>query len=238
MIYTMAKRVLDLTLSSVALMMLAPLLLPVVLILKFTGEKEVFFRQERLGYQNRPFSILKFATMLKDSPSIGSGDITVRGDPRVLPFGKFLRKWKLNELPQLINIILGDMSLVGPRPLMPISFEMYPENFKSLVYQSRPGLTGIASLVFRDEEALIAARGGDVRTFYRDIIYPYKGELEYWYQKNKSFTVDLQIIMMTAVAIFMPQSNVILKPFRSLPEPPAELSAVRKRLRAELYPLC
>src|SRR5690606_18591410 len=98
------------------------------------------------------FNILKFATMLKNSPHMPGGEITLRNDPRLLPLGGFLRKTKINELPQLLNVLRGEMSLVGPRPLMEVSFEMYPAEFQEVVYESMPGLTGIGSLVFRDEE--------------------------------------------------------------------------------------
>ena len=109
------KRTLDVVLSFLALVVLAPFLLPVVVILRFTGEGEVFYIQERAGRGGNSFGLYKFATMLKNSPNIGAGEITVREDPRVLPFGQFLRKTKLNELPQLWNIFIGDMSVVGPR---------------------------------------------------------------------------------------------------------------------------
>ena len=105
------KRFLDVVLSFLSLVVLAPLLLPVVVILRFTGEGEVFYIQERAGRWGNSFGLYKFATMLKNSPNIGAGELTVRGDPRVLPFGQFLRKTKLNELPQLWNVLKGEMSL-------------------------------------------------------------------------------------------------------------------------------
>jgi lipopolysaccharide/colanic/teichoic acid biosynthesis glycosyltransferase len=116
------KRFLDVVLSFLALMVLAPFLLPVVAILRFTGEGEIFYIQERVGRGGNSFGLYKFATMLKNSPNIGAGEITVQGDSRVLPFGKLLRKTKLNELPQLWNIFIGDMSIVGPRPMVPSTF--------------------------------------------------------------------------------------------------------------------
>ena len=110
-------RVCDIFFSALALVFLSPLLIPIALLLRFTGEGEVFFVQERVGLNQQTFGLLKFATMLKDSANIGSGTITVRNDPRVLPVGKVLRKTKINELPQLLNILRGDMSVIGPRPL-------------------------------------------------------------------------------------------------------------------------
>ncbi len=128
--YPFIKRLLDIILSATALCFLMPLLVPVILILLFTGEREVFYLQKRIGYRNRPFYIWKFATMLKNSPNIGTGEITLRNDPRVTPFGKVLRLTKINELPQIINVLKGDMSIVGPRPLMEVSFLLYPEDVR------------------------------------------------------------------------------------------------------------
>ncbi len=109
-------RLVDFVASTIALALLAPLFLVVMLVLRFTGEHEVFYLQERVGLGGRPFRVLKFATMLKESPNLAGGFLTQKDDPRVLPFGRILRKWKVNELPQLLNVWLGQMGLVGPRP--------------------------------------------------------------------------------------------------------------------------
>ena len=109
-------RFFDIFFSGLALIVLSPLLVPVVIILKFTGEGEVFYLQDRVGKDGKIFKLMKFATMLKDSPNMGTGTVTVKDDPRVLPFGKFLRKTKINELPQLLNILKGDISIIGWRP--------------------------------------------------------------------------------------------------------------------------
>ncbi|RYZ95740.1 MAG: sugar transferase, partial [Sphingobacteriaceae bacterium] len=154
--YRSAKRVLDIIIASLALILLSPILIPVSIILLFTGEKEVFYFQKRIGYHNRPFDIIKFATMLKNSPNIGTGEITLRNDPRVTAFGKFLRMSKINELPQVINVLKGDMSIVGPRPLMKVSFDIYNEEVQQKIYLSKPGITGIGSVVFRDEEKIVS----------------------------------------------------------------------------------
>ena len=123
--YLFIKRFFDLLFSLVALVILAPLLIPIMIILKLTGEREVFYFQKRIGHKNREFDIWKFATMKKDSPNIGTGEITLRNDPRVTNVGRFLRRTKINELPQVFNVLVGDMSIVGPRPLMKKSFELY-----------------------------------------------------------------------------------------------------------------
>jgi lipopolysaccharide/colanic/teichoic acid biosynthesis glycosyltransferase len=188
------------------------------IILALTGEREVFYFQKRIGYKNRNFNIWKFATMLKNSPNIGTGEITLRNDPRVTPFGKLLRISKVNELPQIINVFKGDMSLVGPRPLMEVSFKLYPEEVQQQVYNSRPGMTGIGSLIFRDEEKLVS-EAADPRAMYAQI-YPYKGALELWYQKNASLYTDFMIIFLTAWSILRPQNQLVHKIFKDLPVRP------------------
>ena len=155
--YPFIKRFFDIVVSLIVLIILSPLLIPIIIILRFTGEGYVFYYQQRIGYRNTYFNIIKFATMLKNSPNMGTGTITLRNDPRLLPMGKFLRKSKINELPQILNVLKGDMSLVGPRPLVDKTYNAYPETIRYKVYDSIPGITGIGSVVFRDEEALISA---------------------------------------------------------------------------------
>jgi len=219
-VYTLFKRFTDIMLSLVGLVILSPLLIPIVIILRLTGEGEVFYRQQRIGYRNKPFHILKFATMLKNSPNIGTGSITLRNDPRVLPIGRFLRKTKLNELPQLINVLNGTMSLVGPRPQMPVDLAKFPEHIQPILYKVKPGITGIGSIIFRDEEKWISAHQGDPHTFYREHIAPYKGELELWYHRHASLWTDVRLLFITAWVVVFPQSNLVLKIFRGLPNPP------------------
>jgi lipopolysaccharide/colanic/teichoic acid biosynthesis glycosyltransferase len=203
-------------LSLVALLCLSPILIPICIILLLTGEHYVFYFQKRIGYKNKDFDIWKFATMLKNSPNMGTGLITTRKDPRVLPVGGFLRKTKLNELPQLINILKGDMSIVGPRPMVTKTFAAYPEEARNRVYDSRPGLTGIGSIVFRDEENYISKANNPI-AFFDEVIQPYKGELELWYCDNKSFITDISIIFLTAWVILFPKSLLIYKIFKTLP---------------------
>ena len=218
------KRLLDLFISIIALIVLSPILILCIIILRFTGEGEVFYFQERLGFHNSKFFIIKFATMLKNSPNIGSGSITVRNDPRVLPFGNFLRKTKINELPQIINVLKGEMSIVGPRPQMQVDFEKFPELTRNEIYKSKPGITGIGSIVFRDEEKWISNYNGDKHVFYKEKIAPYKTNLELWYLKNQSFLVDLKLILITALVIIFPKLNIINKFFKNLPKKPSHLN--------------
>ena len=212
------KRFTDIFLSSIAVLVLSPLLIPVVIGLLFTGERYVFYLQERIGYKNQKFNIFKFATMLKDSPNLGTGLHTTKSDSRVLPFGRFLRKTKINELPQLFNILFGSMSIVGPRPLVDKTFEPYSENVKKNIYNVKPGLTGIGSIVFRDEEELLSNSKIPLDEFYKKHISPYKGDLELWYQENLSFYTDLMIILITAYTIFIPNNNLINLVFKDLPK--------------------
>jgi lipopolysaccharide/colanic/teichoic acid biosynthesis glycosyltransferase len=217
-LYSLIKRFFDILFSLLALIILSPILVPVIIILLLTGEHTVFYKQERVGYKNRIFGIWKFATMLKNSPNIGSKDLTTRNDPRVLPFGRFLRKTKINELPQMINILVGDMSFVGPRPLMKSGFDRYSDDLKSKVYNVRPGLTGIGSIVFRDEELIITQSKLSPEDTYRNIILPYKGVLELWYQKHQNFYTDFMLLFLTAWYILFPNSKLVYKIFPSLPK--------------------
>ena len=219
--YKFSKRLFDIASSSIACIMLAPLLLPIVILLRLTSEGEVFYLQERIGLNKKPFMIFKFATMLKNSSKMAGGIITVKNDPRVTFMGGFLRKSKINELPQLLNIIIGDMSVVGPRPVMRASFEAYPSKIQEVIYNVKPGLTGIGSIIFRDEEDLISNiknDGGDIWDFYKNTIYPFKGEVEIWYQNNKSFFLDIRLIFITLWVIFSPNSKIYEKLFKDLPK--------------------
>ena len=212
-------RIIDVLLSILALLVLLPLFIPVVIILLLTGEHKVFYLQTRVGHKNKNFKIIKFVTMLSNSANMGSGSLTLKNDPRVLPFGSFLRKSKINELPQILNIIIGDLSIVGPRPQMQVDFEKYSVDIQKKIYNIKPGLTGIGSIVFRDEESLIstASEKENPHDFYKRVIAPYKGELEIWYQSQRSVFLDFQLIFMTAWAIVSPESRLHEKWFKDLP---------------------
>jgi lipopolysaccharide/colanic/teichoic acid biosynthesis glycosyltransferase len=216
--YKIAKRITDIIIAVIALVILSPLLIISALILLLTGEHEVFFVQKRVGYKNKPFTIWKFASMLKNSPNIGTGEITLRNDPRVTRFGKFLRMTKLNELPQIFNVLKGDMSIVGPRPLMSVSFMQYPEEIQKLIYNCKPGMTGIGSLIFRDEEKIVS-EAPDPQAMYTTI-YAFKGALELWYQKHASWYTDLRIILLTAFTILFHKNDLTFKVFKDLPRRP------------------
>lgn len=213
------KRFLDVVFSFSALLFLAPFFLPVAVILRFTGEGKIFYIQERAGYGGNSFGLYKFATMLEDSPNIGAGEITIQGDPRVLPFGKFLRQTKLNELPQLLNIFIGDMSMVGPRPMVLNTYAHYSEEARQKLNTVRPGLTGIGSIVFRDEERFLSNRDEPME-FYREHIIPYKSDLELWFVQNNTIWLYIKIIVVTAWVVVFPSSNLVDRVFDGLPSLP------------------
>lgn len=218
------QRLLDIVFSGLALLVLAPLLVPIAIALRVTGEGEVFYVQQRIGHGGRMFGLYKFATMLKDSPNLGTGTVTVKGDPRVLPLGRFLRRTKINELPQLLNIFKGDMSIVGPRPQTKRCFDAFPPSSQAQIVKVRPGLSGIGSIVFRDEEDLMHGSAEPER-FYDDVIMPYKGLLEEWYVANRGLWTYLCCIVLTAWVVLLPRSGAVWRVFRDLPAPPPELVA-------------
>ncbi len=221
--YSLVKRFFDFLLAVLLLLLLLPLLLPAAILLRFTAEGEVFYFQKRIGLHKKYFHIWKFATMLKNSANIGAGTITLRNDPRVTTVGKYLRKSKVNELPQIVNVLKGDMSFVGPRPLDDRAFEAYPEEVQAQVYDSRPGITGIGSIVFRDEERIISASDMPPGEFYASHIAPYKGALELWYRENISFFTDIKILFLTAWVILFPESDLVYRAFKNLPDRPKNL---------------
>lgn len=215
-------RLLDIIFSGFAITLLSPLLIFVSFLLKITGEGEIFYKQTRVGLNGKYFGIIKFATMTKDSPNIGTGEITIKNDPRILPLGRFLRKSKINELPQLINILKGDMSIVGPRPMVPNTFSQYPDKAQKFLNTVRPGLTGIGSIIFRDEENFLDDIE-DPFTFYINNISPYKSDLEVWFVNNQSLWLYLKIIFVTAWALFFPKSKMYEKAFIGIPDLPDSL---------------
>ena len=214
--YLTVKRFFDFIFSLLALIILSPLLVIVIIVLALTGEHEIFFFQKRIGYKNKEFNIWKFATMLKNSPNLGSGVITLRNDPRVTRVGRFLRRSKINELPQLINVLVGDMSFAGPRPQMKKGFDLYSDEVKKVIYSTPPGITGIGSVIFRDEEKIIS-ESRDIDAMYKQI-FQYKGVVEMWYQQKISFYTDFMIIFLTAWNIIFPHSKLVYKVFPSLPK--------------------
>lgn len=200
-------RIFDISLSLVALIVLSPILISTIIILRLTGEGQIIYTQKRIGLHEKEIKILKFATMLQDSPRLGAGNITLKDDPRVLPFGKILRKTKINELPQLVNILRGDMSLVGPRPLTQDMWQLYTHDQKSIIRKVTPGLTGAGSIYFRDEEKYFPTGTTNHRAIYVEKILPIKASLELWYAENKGIRTYFKIILLTAFAVLFKNSK-------------------------------
>ncbi|MDO9694261.1 MAG: sugar transferase [Candidatus Latescibacteria bacterium] len=167
----MIKRTFDITVAVCGIVPLLPVMIAVATAVKLTSPGPVFYRQVRVGRNGRPFRIYKFRSMVCDAESRG-GSLTIGGDARITPVGRFLRRHKLDEWPQLFNVLRGEMSLVGPRPEVPEFIEMYPESYKRIL-MVRPGMTSRTTLAFRNEEQLLAAVA-DPRRLYREKILPYK----------------------------------------------------------------
>ena len=216
------QRFFDIIFSGISLVLLSPVLVPLMLVLKITGEGEIFFLQNRVGIEGKLFALYKFATMLKNSPNMGTGTVTLYEDPRVLPLGKFLRRWKINELPQLINIFKGDMSIIGPRPQTQRCFDAFSDLSQKEIIKVKPGLSGLGSIVFRNEEKMMHANN-DPDKFYDDVVMPYKGRLEEWYVANCDLRSYFILIWFTIWAVMFAESNIIWKILKDLPLPPKEL---------------
>ena len=214
------KRLFDLIFSTIILVLFTPFGFFIIIILKFTGEGEIFYIQSRIGKDNKEFGIFKFATMIKNSPNLGAGDITIKNDPRVLPFGKFLRKTKLNEFPQFINVFLGSMSLVGPRPLVKNQNNLIPKIYKDKISKLKPGITGIGSIIFRDEEQYLKHDKNLSNEFYKNEIVPFKSQLESWYHDNKSILLDFILLFITAFIVIKPKTNVYNRLINNIPKHP------------------
>lgn len=215
-------RIIDISISICALLFLMPLFAIIIPLLKCTGEGEIFFKQKRVGQFGKSFKVIKFATMLKDSPNIGSGTITSKNDPRILPVGKFLRKTKINELPQFLNVLYGEMSLIGPRPHAKRDLNGIPSEILEEILKLKPGLSGIGSIVFRNEEGILNTFD-EPRPFYDKVIAPYKADLELWYAQNKSLYLNVQLIIITIRVVMNKRSVNVYDVFTGLPNIPQAL---------------
>jgi lipopolysaccharide/colanic/teichoic acid biosynthesis glycosyltransferase len=215
-------RFFDISLSFIAIIILFPFMLPIIIALKLTGEHDIFYAQIRIGKDGKSFKVLKFATMLRDSPNMAGGLITAQNDPRLLPIGNFLRKTKINELPQILNIFVGQMSIVGYRPFAKVHYDLYSGEIKKCINAIRPGLTGIGSIVFRNEEEILHSVP-DREYFHNKIITPYKGKLECWYVRNQSLRNYFLIMFCTILVVFNHKNTLYKKIFTDLPKTPTEL---------------
>ena len=196
----MLKRAFDVFFSAGALVVLSPLLIVVALWVRFDSAGPVFFRQRRVGMSGREFDIFKFRTMAADVSASGP-QITVGTDARITRSGALLRRYKIDEFPQFINVLLGDMSVVGPRPEVARYVSMYPRATRDLVLSVRPGITDLASIEYRDESALLG-RSGDPERTYVDEVMPAKLTYCERYVRERTFAGDLDIIRRSFMASF------------------------------------
>jgi lipopolysaccharide/colanic/teichoic acid biosynthesis glycosyltransferase len=215
-------RLLDLIFSISAIIIFAPILVPIMIVLLLTGEHKIFFMQKRVGIKGKIFSVYKFATMLQNSSKMPGGNVTVKNDSRVLPFGKFLRFTKINELPQLFNVILGNMSLIGVRPVPMDIYKNYPKTLRQKVFSAKPGLSGMGSLIFRDE-ASILVNETNPNDFHKDVISPYKLECDLWYTDQIKISRYITLIIATVYSIIFNPNPLSLSNLFKLPSPPHSL---------------
>lgn len=214
-------RFFDILFSLIAIIVLLPFMIPIMIGLKLTGEHDIFYKQMRVGKGGKEFGLLKFATMLRNSPNLPGGLFTAENDPRMLPMGKFLRKTKINELPQLLNILSGQMSVIGYRPQVRKQYNFFPAEDQEIMKTDVPGLSGLGAVVFRDEEDMLR-KVDDHEIFYEKVISPYKSKLECWYIKNKSLGNYFKLIWLTVKAVIRP-GDQSWKKLKNLPEMPEEL---------------
>jgi lipopolysaccharide/colanic/teichoic acid biosynthesis glycosyltransferase len=214
-------RFFDVLFSGIAIIILFPFMVPIMIGLKLTGEHDIFYRQSRVGKGGKEFGLLKFATMLRDSPNLPGGLFTAENDPRMLPMGKFLRKTKINELPQLLNILAGQMSVIGYRPQVRKQYNFFPKEDQAIMATDTPGLSGLGAVVFRDEEEMLR-KVPDHEEFYEKVVSPYKSKLECWYIKHKSVGMYFKLIWLTIKAVLKPGDGS-WKKLNDLPEMPKEL---------------
>ena len=195
----MAKRAFDLVVAALALLLLSPLLLIVALLVRADGPGPVMFRQQRVGLRGRLFHIHKFRTMVADAPALGL-PLTVGDDARITRTGRWLRRTRLDELPQLIDVLIGDMSLVGPRPEVPRWVALYPAHLRDIVLSVRPGITDPSSLEFIAEATLLA-RAADPEREYVEVILPRKLQAAADYAARATLWTDVKVLARTAAVL-------------------------------------
>ena len=195
----MIKRTFDIAVSSLALLLCLPLFIMIAALVKLDSKGPIFFAQERIGKNFRPFRIYKFRSMIEDAPRQGA-PLTFGEDNRITRIGWFLRKSKLDELPQLFNVLKGDMSLVGPRPEVPTYVQLFRHDYEEIL-QVAPGITDLASLKYRDEAALLAQSTHPEREYVEHVL-PDKIKLAKEYVRKSSFFFDLGLILRTPLRLF------------------------------------
>ena len=216
-------RIFDIFFSFMGIIFLSPLFI----LLWFIGlldNGSPLFMQKRLGQNLKSFVLIKFRTMPIETKTVGTH---LTKNIELTTYGYFLRRTKLDEIPQLLNVLFGDMSLIGPRPLTAVAFNSYSLEIQNLLKTIKPGLSGIGSIVFREEERILSLVN-DPKKFHLTIISSYKGELEKWYVINKNLFIYFNLIFLTAIVIFFPNTRVVSKFFKNIPTPPEELKKYLK----------
>jgi lipopolysaccharide/colanic/teichoic acid biosynthesis glycosyltransferase len=189
--------------ATITLVLLAPFFAVVAVLIRISSPGPAFFRQPRAGRGGRPFAIVKFRTMRvqQEGPQVTSGN-----DPRITPFGRWLRKTKLDEVPQLWNVVKGDMSFVGPRPEVMKFVDLNDPRWQ-IILQSRPGVSDPVTMHLRNEEALLATVKGDTEAYYREVLQPRKLDGYVAYLRRRTFRSDVAVLVMTALTIVLPHSR-------------------------------
>ena len=213
--YPSLKRGADIIFSILGILISAPLLLISIFLIFTSGETSPLYISYRIGKDGELFRMFKLRTMSRTRPS--KSPLTAYNDNRINFFGRFLRFSKIDELPQFFNILNGDLSFVGPRPMLPEVYIFYSDKTRKKLNKIRPGVTGIGSIVFRNESDLFKKVKGSHESFYKDNIAPAKAELEVWYTKNRSFVIDFKILVFTMVALFYGQVKLLKRHFKNLP---------------------
>jgi len=200
MVYEGIKRMLDILVAGAGLVLCAPLFGLIALLIKLDSPGSIFFAHERVGRYGRKFKVLKFRTMVPDAPQRGI-PVTAGDDPRITRIGRILRKTKLDELPQLWNVLKGDMSLVGPRPEVERYVQLWEPVLREQVLRVRPGITGLTQIRYRHEEALLAQQP-DPEKYYREVLLPRKLASDVEYVQRRSLAFDLYLLGRTIIALF------------------------------------
>ncbi|MEO0071329.1 MAG: sugar transferase [candidate division WOR-3 bacterium] len=196
----MLKRLFDITLSLIGIILLLPLLALIAFAIKLTSRGPVFYYGERVGRSGKTFKIIKFRTMVPDAERLGSS-VTAQGDPRLTKTGRFLKRHKLDELPQLFNILKGEMSFVGPRPEIKMFIDLIPKEERDIILTVRPGLTDLATLYSQEEGIL--RESPDPEKSYVEVVLPKKTKLQIDYVRNRSFFLDLKILLKTFIRLIV-----------------------------------
>jgi lipopolysaccharide/colanic/teichoic acid biosynthesis glycosyltransferase len=188
----MTKRLFDVVLTIIALVLLSPMMILTALVIKVTMPGPILFKQVRIGRYAKPFTIYKFRTMRLNNSKVS---VTLSNDSRITPFGNLLRKTKIDELPQLFNILKGEMSVVGPRPDVPGYYDTLTGDYQ-VIWQLRPGLTGLDSMCYPNEQAILD-KESDPELYYDTVLWPDKVRLNRWYAENRSLWMDVKILVNT-----------------------------------------